>query len=170
MARKDKQVFHVGDTFTIAVPDIVYKVGYDYDFNAAMKEVINQYGDEVRSLMGAVLGRSYDNKKTYDKVVNALAYGLLRSRRYTSTTRQLYTTHKPELHGRDFIVSAKQVVYTGTYTPGYSRSYPEYDAEPPTLTDSKAHVLLHFYADSDTLQHPSDVMIIDSSNVILKQS
>ncbi len=86
---------------------------------------------------------------THDKLLDVLAYEVLKQKMFGGKERKLYTERKESLRNATGEVVDKKVVQSGTYKPGgcYSGGYygDEYDYEPAYLAVAKAHVLCKVY-------------------------
>jgi len=86
----------------------------------------------------------------YDKVMDLLAYEILKQNQFGGRERKVYSERKESLLNATGYVVEKKVVQSGTYNHGggYGGGYgDEYDYEPPYLSVAKAHVLCRVYVD-----------------------
>jgi hypothetical protein len=79
------------------------------------------------------------------KIIDVLAYEMIKFKGFGGTERTIHTEYKPELRGKLFKVMGTKMHMTGRYVPPYSNydSWTgEYDYEPGYLEGQKSHRIL----------------------------
>lgn len=154
MNRKRKHVYKVGDIVRIKNPEFVLRVGYPWDKEHVKKHVITP--EQKRSIEdifvkfglattfeGAIVPNNTWFETAYDKIIDEMAYWVLKENGFGGSERKLHTVLKEKYHDKLAEVRLKRVVKTGTYQYGSCGSYyyPD-DCSPPYLSNEKTHVLL----------------------------
>jgi len=164
MSRKRKHVYKVGDIVRITNPLFVVRVGYPWNKQYVIENIITP---EQRKVLDTMLEafelqapEGYAQldvpsgivEKIRENIVDELAYGLLHKHRYGGRIRQIHTEVKEKWKDKPARVIGKRVVKTGEYIPGhggYDYYSGGYDYDPPYLGNEKTHVLLKLDIFSD---------------------
>lgn len=177
MANKD--IIRKGDKVKIITPNMFIRCGYPFSLDDARKEIDDKHRDKINEFLHSFgFGkplilfekeiRSVDNKglpeddPVYRKVRDAIAYELVRSRKFGGRERSIHTRYEKECEGKIFKVEYINYVHTGTYHDGYfSRGGyydpPEYD--PPYLENEKTHKILTGLSSSPLIFVGSDDLL-----------
>lgn len=168
---KKKVRIRKGDLVQIVKPEMFIRCGYPltvrevkasfYDVKGEPKEderyqkimeVFKSVGVDVDGSLsheGIPLigprGKDVLRKKSINKIIDALAYEIVRAKGFGGNERKLYTKDVPALAGNVYRVCNKKVCVTGTYSPSSGSGYDywgESDYEPATLDNAKTHVIL----------------------------
>lgn len=164
MSRKRKHVYKVGDVVRITNPLFVVRVGYPWNKQYVIENIITPEQKKALDIMfEAYELRAPEGyaqldvpsgivEKIREKIVDELAYGLLHKHRYGGRVRQIHTEVKEKWKDKPARVIGKRVVKTGEYIPGhggYDYYNGGYDYDPPYLANEKTHVLLKLDIFSD---------------------
>ena len=142
---KSDIVIRTGDTIEIINPEIITRIGYEFTYDDAVKEIRETYEEDILILLRTVKVSRW--KKVTKEIVKSLAYDLIHKRIRTGNVRKIYTERREELIGKKVKVMGKSLARTGTYYPptGGGTDYNgEYDYEPGGLKDPKTHVIFEF--------------------------
>lgn len=166
--KEKKIVFNRGDIVRIKIPEFVLRVGYPWDKEYVKKHIITP--EQKRSIedmfvkFGLVTtfeGAIVPNNTTwfgtaYDKIIDEMAYWVLKENGFGGSERKLHTVLKENYRDKFAEVVSKRIVKTGTYQYGFCGSYYEPDDySPPYLSNEKTHVLLGvaIFSDDDMWAH-----------------
>ena len=149
--QKGKDIIRVGDTVKIVNPLIISRIGYEFTYEDARKEIVESFKSDIYELMrkAKVSGwnkimenGAWDN--CMKKIVGALAYDLVSKKIKTGNRRMIYAELQEDLKDEIVTVVSKRTVKTGIYYPPIcsGSSYEDYDYEPGGLKDEKTHVIL----------------------------
>lgn len=137
---------YVGDIIQIVTPEIVTRVGYEFSYDDACKEVKETHKEDIYELLRKVKVRRWD--KVEKEIIKSLAYDLIAKKMHSGNKRMIFTKRDDKLADVKVKVTNKQMARTGTYFPptgGGTDYWGEYDYEPGGLTDMKTHVLFKFH-------------------------
>lgn len=178
LKRLRANVIRAGDTVKILHPDFFIRVGYPLcmrDVEATVKkehtqrivDFLREFSLEAKSLDSS--GYELQYTPTYEKVVSALAYGIIRREKFGGNVRSIYTKKLPQFENVVTKVVDKRCVKTGEYHKGnYYGSMDGYEYDPPYLANEKTVRLLGLeqYAplDDSTFDHICQLWI-DANNV-----
>jgi hypothetical protein len=132
----------ISDDVIVRNPVFVKRVGYPLCKEDIIRNVMTTNDrsriDEFIRHFGLSVNASYKGEIVYDRIVDALALGMLHNSGYGGNKRSLHTIEKPEY--KDYVGRAidRKVVKTGTRISG--RGYAE-DYEQPYLDDEETHLL-----------------------------
>jgi hypothetical protein len=161
-----KNVIRVGDYVKIINPELVLRCGYpltkkivkDTIITAEQKDsihgVLKSFGviplPDILDFDNALSNSDYEN--SYDKILDILAYEVLKKKGYGGKEKRLRTIKRPSLQDKFRYVIERKVVKTGDYNNGYRHNYfgGHDDYEPPYLSNEKTHVLFLIYVSTVT--------------------
>jgi hypothetical protein len=87
----------------------------------------------------------------YEKVLDNMAYMILKQKQYGGKERKLFTLNRESLRNKLGQVVGRKVIKTGSYCTdhSYHSSYygDDYDYDPPYLANEQTHVLYKVYLD-----------------------
>ena len=158
-----KQVIRVGDLVQIVKPEMFIRCGYpltvrevkasfyekgepkEDDRYQKIMDLFKSAGVRFNSDMFSTSSHAL-RKKSINKIIDALAYEIVRAKGFGGDERKLYTKDVPALAGNVYRVCHKKVCVTGTYFPAVMNE--DYwagqdDYEPAGLSDTKTHVILY---------------------------
>ncbi|WP_372395228.1 hypothetical protein ABMY26_07095 (plasmid) [Azospirillum sp. HJ39] len=152
-----KNVIRVGDKVRILDPRLFIRCGYPLCHKDVMADLEENRSADVQAVAEkfGIAGQGV----VRDRLVSALAYGILRSKRFGGYERSIHLTDpRDHLGGLVATVADKAVVVTGSYFPpsGHCDDY-----DPGGLDGAKSHVILTLYAWDD---HHPDLDRIRSSD------
>lgn len=169
--KRDSTVIKVGDKVQIINPVIITRIGYDFTYEDACKEVLENYTEDISTLLRKTgfkfkLMNNYAWEKAEKKIVGAIAYNLVGTKIKTGNERKLYTEINENLRDVIVTVTAKKNVKTGIYYPAVC-SEPtsfggDYDYDPGGLKDPKTHVVLTINTGNRYTEYD---ILIEQSNV-----
>lgn len=158
MGKKQKAI-GIYDYVKIVNPEIVVRWGYNLNKQIVKETVItdeqkdalakflNSFNLDVHAIKWYEdLDLPYNPKDNpiYEKVLDEIAYAVLKSKGFGGKERKIFTEQRDFLKGVKAFVVERRVVKTGTYHgastyQGYFDPWPEY--EPAYLSNEKTHVL-----------------------------
>ena len=152
---KDKKLIRQGDYVKIINPEIVLRWGYSLTKEIVKDKMIsNEQKRAVQDLVEQFRGRSLGSQfyqldsgyvdVSYEKILDELAFVILKREGFGGKQRKLFTETKESLRNALGYVNHTKIVRTGEYYPptsyqGYFDAFPEY--EPGGLKNAKTHVL-----------------------------
>lgn len=156
---KKRRAIGRGTYIKIVNPEVVVRWGYNLNKQIVKDTVITkEQKDAIIKLLESfnihqknenfydMIGFEYEpeKNKVYEKILDEIAYGVLKSECFGGKDRKLFTERRDFLKGARAYVNERRVVKTGTYHAGqtyqgYFDAYPEY--EPAYLSNEKTHVL-----------------------------
>ncbi|PWC98013.1 hypothetical protein [Azospirillum sp. TSO5] len=152
-----KNVIRIGDKVRILDPRLFIRCGYPLCHKDVVDDLERNRSDDIQAV-AKQFGIAASGV-VRDRLVSALAYGILRSKRFGGHERSIHLTEpRDHLGGLVTTVADKAVVVTGSYFPpsGY---YDDYD--PGGLDGAKSHVILTLRAYDDD---PADLDRIRSAD------
>lgn len=163
--KKTENIIRAGDIVRVVNPELVIRIGYDFSFEDAVKEIKATYGEEINGLLRKVKVHHKRWEIVEDAVVRPLAYELVRSKFRHGNERRLHTQIREELRGAEVTVFGKKIAKTGTYFPPTGGDPPYYDDyEPGGLRDCKTHVILEIGFVGKLSRR--EELLIDQHNVV----
>ena len=151
---KRKDLIRRGDYVKIINPEIVLRWGYTLTKEIVKDKLIT---DEQRTVIRSLIGHrtlpepffTRENpryvERAYEKMIDELAYVILKRNGFGGKNRQLFTETRESLRNARGYVNQKKVVKTGEYYPPYYHPGDgwEYEAdwEPGGLKYESTHVL-----------------------------
>lgn len=173
-----KSLIRVGDRVKITNPEIFQRVGYpntkeDIIRNEIKKEDI-PYIEQFMNHFGLAIVHIKNifhkpDEDIFDRIVDAIAYGILRKKGYGGNARQIYTKYQEIYKNKEFVVTGRRVVNTGTYVHGgFEHDYdgcPEYT--PAYLSHQKSHII--YKLEPLTLDFSYDPTFIEIEKIHLQK-
>ena len=170
LATPPRRTFKVYDRVKIAIPEMFVRVGYPWDKEYVRKnhvtpEMLESLRNTFRAFglspsdYGGHFGQKFGENKPsrrFAKVLDELCHGILHREHFGGSRRMLHTEFRAELAGVTATVLDKKIVKTGTYIPGYSGGPWDYDAESPSLSAPKTHVILRLRLDGQPFLSSKD--------------
>lgn len=160
MSRR-KNVIRFNDEVEIVEPEVVLRWGYTLtkeivkdtlitdEQKAAIWKLLEGCGSKKCYLgntddLSYALKYDYFSEKSFEHILDELAYTKLRHEGFGGKERKLFTIKRESLRGKRGYVVDRKVVKTGEYYPPHSYcSYDGYDDyEPGGLKGEKTHVLI----------------------------
>lgn len=158
MAKKQKAIGR-HDYIRIVSPEVVIRWGYNLNKKLVKDTLItDEQKDNLAKFLNSFnldvhaakwyddIGLPYDPKSNplYEKMLDEIAYEILKSNYFGGNERKLFTERRDYLKGVKAFVSERKVVKTGIYHAGqtyqgYFEPWPEY--EPAYLSNEQTHVL-----------------------------
>jgi hypothetical protein len=142
--KNKKEVIRVGDTVKIVNSDIIYRVGYLKSKECILRNHLKESDIvKIEEFIGS-FGIPKNNENVFDKIADALAYGILKADHFGGNVRSIHSENKPEYLGLEGTVIDRKVVKTGTYKAGYSyidNYWGTTEYTPTELVNQKTHVL-----------------------------
>lgn len=150
-----KIVYRVGDIVRIKNPLVVERVGYPWNKEYVIQNIITNDQKKMLDNLIRSIGlseSSYFGVSTYydfayNKILDELSYWALKNKGFGGSTRSLFTKSVDEYNGKLASINSKRVVKTGNYSHG--RSDWEGDYTPAYLSNEKSHVLLDLMVFTD---------------------
>lgn len=154
-----RNIIRIDDRVKIINPEVVIRWGYPLSKQIVKDTLITPEQKEATyALLRAfgvvppapILSNLFpQDTYLYDKVMDLLAYEILKQKQFGGRERKVYSERKESLLNATGYVVEKKVVQSGTYkSGGGSYSYDgDYDYTPPYLSVTKAHVLCRVYVD-----------------------
>lgn len=158
-----RNIIRINDRVKIITPDVFIRCGYPLTKEDMLRNELKQ--SDVKRIedflsefgiyphffhvVGTDITQYLENKtytQVFDRVADAIAYGLLAGKRFGGRDRKIFTEYKEYLKDSYGTVVERKVVNTGTYNYGFSGGW-EDDYEPATLTNQKTHVLFRVKVD-----------------------
>lgn len=173
----DPNIIRVGDRVQIINPEVFVRVGYPWNKQYVIDNVITKEEKEkvIELLKGVYIEEKdlcgnlikgikydyldYDKSRTYDEIIDRLAYYKLQKNHFGGNKRQVFTKTEESLKDQIVFVDSKRYVKTGTYSCGW---YDEDGGEPSYLSNEKTHIILNVYKENGWL---NDCFEIESVNV-----
>ena len=157
-----RNIIRKDDRVKIVNPEIVIRCGYPLSKKMVIDTIVTpEQKETARALLRAFgvpppmplladpfdpLGIALQDTTVYDKVMDIMAYEILKQRHFGGKERRLFTERKESLKDATGYVIEKKVVQSGTYTAGGREYYgADYDYTPPYLSVDKVHVLCRVY-------------------------
>lgn len=185
MSKKQRAIKRY-DYVRIVNPEVVVRWGYNLNKQIVKDTVITkEQKDAIIKLLELfnihqknenfydMIGFEYEpeKNKVYEKILDEIAYGILKSECFGGKERKLFTERRDFLKGVRAFVSERRVVKTGKYEAGqtyqgYFDPYPEY--EPAYLSNEKTHVL--YRLDVQPTECPEIIRCEESGFWIEKQN
>lgn len=124
MSKKDKNIIRIGDIVEVINPEVFVRCGYPMTTEDAIRNhMTKEDSDKIDDLMKG-LGISEDTnifpsidilyENTFDKIVRALAYAIVGTKKCGGNERTIHTTTVPTITGNRYQVVDRKVVKTGT--------------------------------------------------------
>lgn len=160
-----RNIIRKNDRVTIVNPEVVVRWGYPLSKQIAKDTLITpEQKEAVYALLRAFgvvppapilsdpfdpLGIAPQDTIVYDKIMDVMAYEILKQKQFGGRERKVYSERKESLLNVTGYVVEKKVVQSGTYnTGGGNYSYDgDFDYTPAYLSVAKAHVLCRVYVD-----------------------
>lgn len=155
MSKKTSIQLH--DYVNIINPEVVVRWGYTLNKQIVKDEIITeQQKNDILTMLRSfdiitkdekewmMLNYNPKDNPIYEKVLDAISYGILKLKGFGGNERKLFVEKKESLRNKRGIICQRKVVKTGTYSPGGScQDYytGEYDYEPAYLSNEITHVL-----------------------------
>ena len=159
-----RNIIRVNNRVKIINPEVVIRCGYPLSKKMVIDAITPEQKEATYALLRAfgvpppappatpadtiedMLNANWDHT-TYDKIVDIMAYEILKQKKFGGRERKLFTERKESLRNATGYVVEKKVVHSGIYTYGGGRyDYDgDYDYTPPYLSIDKAHVLCKVY-------------------------
>jgi hypothetical protein len=171
-----KSILRVGDRVRIVNPTIFCRCGYEWNKQYVKDNIITpQQKNALRDLMitFGIMNEGHIDilddghikfipdacVNEYDKLLDELAYAILKKNHFGGRERKIFTEYKPEFLNREGVVGVRKVYQTGTYERGLW-CYDEYD--PPFLGNLKAHVIFNVFLDTPTIDWMAEGLRIEN--------
>jgi hypothetical protein len=142
MRKLDPKIIRVGDEVKVINPECFLRCGYPLTKLDVYQEVEEKYNRQIYELIRHTGMHDPKYHLVKYKIIDALAYGLLKQRRFGGHERKIYTDTWKELHNKIGVVRKIKFVTTGTYNAG--GGYAE-DYDPPFLSSVGTHKILFIY-------------------------
>lgn len=141
-----KEVIKEGDVVKILEPNVFVRVGYPFNLEYAKNNLVTE---EEREMIGKLsrdicfIDQYTRNERTYNSILNAVAYKKLKDSGFGGNERKIFTKIDDTLDlEANYTVISKKMVRTGIYSHGSKGSYYPEDADPPTLYSCRNHQIL----------------------------
>ncbi len=135
---------HAGDTVRIVKPEFFVRCGYPICFEGETARVLKEQGETINAFLRSqgvkpphIMG---DMSHPQQKVAKAIAYCLLRQKKFGGPNRSIHTERIASKEGEVAQVVSVSFVKTGIYSPGYRDYDGEYESA--YLSDEKTHRIL----------------------------
>lgn len=155
-----REIIKVGDTVKIINPLFVKRVGYDFTFEDALKEVEKKFGRDIHQLLKIV--KPARITFTENKITQAVAFDLVKRSFSDNNERKIFTELKEFYKDLKVKVIGKKVVRTGFYQTSYYDAECSDSYEGATLLNPKTHILLELDSATNFYNEP---MRIEVTNV-----
>lgn len=169
MTRK-RVIFTVHDNIRIVNPVFFERCGYPLCLETEASKLTTEKRESIGKFMNdhgipsSFLEQSAIYNKVFDKIVSALAYGILHHKRFGGRTRSIHTKERPKYKGTTAAIVRMFRCKTGEYVPG--RPYSNLDGDeydPPYLDNEKTHQIFEL----DLLDEEHRPLKIEVCNVEL---
>ncbi len=159
-----------GDTVRIVTPDFFVRCGYPLCFEGETARVLKEQGEAINAFLRSqgvqpprIMG---DMSHPQQKVAKAIAYCLLRQKKFGGSNRMIHTERIESRKNETAQVVSVSFVKTGIYSPGYRDHDGEYESA--YLSDEKTHRILTLDIQGQlTSSDYHECLRIDAENVEL---
>jgi len=139
---KKTKYARVGEKVEIVVPKLFIRCGYPLTMSEILQKRCANVAIRARSAAMAA-GLNWEDAWVRKNLERAVAADILKKEGFGGAGRLIFQEDFPELLGARGKVTARKMVYTGKYSPGF-QSYTDYwtgesEWDPPSLYDTKAH-------------------------------
>lgn len=164
--RLNPNVIRVDDYVKIVTPDFFIRCGYPLT-KEIVKETLLTKEKKLKILQLLEIKTEtldfIEENKTYQKILDELAYHILKQNEFGGKERKIYTETLQDLTNKEYRVISKSVKKTGFYKPSSYYGYYEPEYEPAFLEKEKGNVILTLNCYSYKFK---DWLKIEAKNVI----
>jgi hypothetical protein len=144
MRKLDPKIIRIGDEVKVINPETFLRCGYPLTKLDLYEETMEKHSDQVDFLLSHTGMHDPKYHLVKYKIIDALAYGFLKQRRFGGHERKIYTDTWKELHNKIGVVRKIKFVKTGIYNHG-GHGLDVDDYEPPFLSSVGTHKILLIY-------------------------
>jgi hypothetical protein len=177
-----RNIIRKGDRVKVVNPEFFIRCGYPMTKEDVLRSVLKT-GDVKKiedflsdfgiyqhffAIPGTDIKHTLETRaytQVFDRVADALAYGILAAKRFGGRERKVFTEKKEQYLNAEGTVVGRKVVNSGYYQPGWSD---EYEGEPAYLTNQKTHVIFDVELDYNPEQkiwYPYTCLQIEKTNL-----
>lgn len=145
--KENKEIIRKDDFVRINNPYFFLRCGYPLTMIDIENEIQEKHMSKIDELFKSFEIKDHNiRKRSYYEVIRAVAYEILRTRKFGGKERRIYTHCVPSLLNRPYKVSLVKTCVTGNYVASsgnYSSWSEEYEYEQAYLEDQKSHRILY---------------------------